>query len=308
MKGLSDLKHRIQAKTLDLVTQRNGASVYQGQSSQGEVFIKIANIQTANDRYCEILEALKEFPLTPKVLNKFEWEGSSVLVMSAIEGRQVDQVLKNCTRVQKISLLGNAGRALGELHRALPQTRILNMRFWQDQDGLSTHWVLWKQQLELMISKWMSRINPLSSDYHEFCDQLNQLRKYAKAICEPTQLHLLHCDYIGRNILVDRENRVSGIIDFDAARIGDAVYDLAKIIWVDIDFSDLELRNAFLEGWECTYKQTVPKMKFLFYVGIQCLAAIAWTDKNPSADGTNAVFRASAIRTLRIALKELETL
>ena len=223
MKDLSDLKHRIQVKTLDLVTQRNGASVYQGQSSQGEVFIKIANIQTANDRYCEILEALKEFPLTPNVLNKFEWEGSSILVMSAIEGRQVDQVLKNCTRVQKISLLGNAGRALGELHRALPQTRILNMRFWQDRDGLSTHWVLWKQQLELMISKWMSRINPLSSDYHEICDQLNELRKYAKAICEPTQLHLLHCDYIGRNILVDSENRISGIIDFDAARIGDAV-------------------------------------------------------------------------------------
>ena len=116
--------NRIQAKTLNLVTQRNGVSVYQGQSSQGEVFIKIANNQTANDRYCEILDALKEFPLTPKVLNKFEWEGSSILVMSAIEGRQVDQVLKNCTRVQKISLLGNAGRALGELHRAIPQTRL----------------------------------------------------------------------------------------------------------------------------------------------------------------------------------------
>lgn len=109
MKDLSDLKHRIQAKTLDLVTQRNGVSVYQGQSFQGEVFIKIANNQTANDRYCEILEALKEFPLTPNVLNKFEWEGSSILVMSAIQGTQVDQALKNCTRVQKISLLWNVG-------------------------------------------------------------------------------------------------------------------------------------------------------------------------------------------------------
>jgi hypothetical protein len=106
MKDLSNLKHRIQAKTLDLVTQRNGASVYQGQSSQGEVFIKIANIQTANDRYCEILEALKEFPLTPKVLNKFEWEGSSILVMSAIEGRQVDQVLKIVRGYRKSLCLG----------------------------------------------------------------------------------------------------------------------------------------------------------------------------------------------------------
>ena len=98
MKNLSDLKHRIQAKALNLVTQRNGFSVYQGQSSQGEVFIKIANNQTANERYYEILEALKDFPLTPKVFSKFEWGDSSVIVMSTLEGTQVDQVLKNCTR------------------------------------------------------------------------------------------------------------------------------------------------------------------------------------------------------------------
>lgn len=47
-------------------------------------------------------------------------------------------------------------------------------------------------------------------------------------------------------------------------------------------------------------------MKFLYYVGIQCLAAIAWTDKNHSADGTDPIFRASAIRTLRTVLKELK--
>lgn len=41
MKNLSDLKNRTQAKSLNLITQRNGSSVYQGQSSQGEVFIKI---------------------------------------------------------------------------------------------------------------------------------------------------------------------------------------------------------------------------------------------------------------------------
>ncbi len=56
-----------------------------GNPHQGEVFIKIANNQTwLNDRYtiCEILvrskKSKREFPLTPKVLNKFEWEGSSL--------------------------------------------------------------------------------------------------------------------------------------------------------------------------------------------------------------------------------------
>ncbi len=42
-----------------------------------------------------LIFSLKEFPLTPEyVLNKFEWEGSSILVMSAIKGRQVDRVFK----------------------------------------------------------------------------------------------------------------------------------------------------------------------------------------------------------------------
>lgn len=280
--------------------------MYQGESSQGAVFVKIAKNFSVNDRYCEILEALTDFPLTPKVLNKFEWEGSSAIVMNAIEGTQVDQVLKNCTRAQKISLLRVAGLSLGDLHRAIPQTRLFKMRFWQDRDGLSAHSVLWGQQLELMVSRWMSRINPLSSDYHEFSDQLNELRQYSKNLCEPTHISLLHCDYIGRNILADSDNRISGVIDFEAARIGDAVYDLAKIVWADIDFSDLELRNAFLEGWEYTYKQAVPRMKFLYYVGIQCLAAIAWTDKNHSSDDADPIFRASAIRTLRTVLKELK--
>ncbi|EPP0558503.1 phosphotransferase, partial [Acinetobacter baumannii] len=95
-----------------------------------------------------------------------------------------------------------------------------------------------------------------------------------------------------------------GVLDFDAARIGDAVYDLAKLVWVDIDFSDLELRNAFLQGWELTYGEKVPQKEFLCYVGIQCLAAIAWTDKNPSIEGS-ALFRATAIKTLKDALSEL---
>ncbi|RKG43751.1 MULTISPECIES: phosphotransferase family protein [Acinetobacter] len=308
MKNLYELKNKIQEKTLNLVTQRNGSSVYQGQFFQEKVFIKIAKNREANDRYCEILEALKNFALTPKVLNKFEWDGSSVLVMSAIEGTQFDQIFKNCTRDQKIYFFKAAGRYLGELHREIPETFLFNMRFWQDRDGLSTQRILWSQQLELMISKWMSRVNPLSLDYHEFSYQLNELLKYSKALSEPSQLTLLHCDYIGRNILVDSKNQISGVIDFDAARIGDAVYDLAKIVWVEIDFSDLELRNAFLDGWGCTYKQRVPKVNFLFYVGIQCLAAIAWTDRNPSSDGTNTIFRASAIRTLSVVLKELAAL
>ena len=308
MKDLSDLKNRIQTTELKLVTQRNGSSVYQGYSPQGEVFIKITENKTANDRYFEILEALTDFPLTPNVLDQFEWKGLSVISMTAIEGMQADQALQNCTQAQKNALFYDIGLTLGGLHHKIPQTDLLNMKFWKDRDGLSTHSVLWNKQLDLMISKWVTRINPLSSDYQEFSCQLDKLRQYDTALFEPAQLTLLHCDYIGRNILVGKDNRISGVIDFEAARIGDPIYDLAKIVWVNMDFSELDLRNAVLAGWESTYKQTVPKRKFLYYVGIQCLAAIAWTDMHCSSDGTDPVFRASAIRTLKMVLNELHAL
>ena len=136
--------------------------------------------------------------------------------------------------------------------------------------------------------------------------ELIVLLSYCKDLREPKQLSLLHCDYIGRNLLATSCNKISGVLDFEAARIGDAVYDLAKMVWVDIDFSDLELRNAFLQGWEITYGEEVPQREFLCYVGIQCLAAIAWTDKNAPIEG-NTIFRASAIRALRIVLNELRT-
>ena len=94
MQDLSDLKNRLHIQSLKLVAQTNGAFVYQGHSSQGEVFIKITNNQTVNERCYEILEALNEFPLTPKVCKRFEWGDSSVMVMSAIAGTAADQVLK----------------------------------------------------------------------------------------------------------------------------------------------------------------------------------------------------------------------
>ncbi|MNY92563.1 aminoglycoside phosphotransferase family protein [Acinetobacter calcoaceticus] len=306
MRNLEGLLNRLHADRLKLVTHRDGASVYKGQTTQGDIFVKAYTRKVDNDRYCEILNELTDFSLAPKVLDKFEWENYSIVVMSALEGRPVNNILKICSRTEKISLLKSAGSTLGSFHRTINSSRLFEMRFWQARDSASKSPILWNEHLELMISKWMSRVDPLKPDYQEFSHELGELVLYCKALREPTQFSLLHCDYIGRNLLATSCNKISGVLDFEAARIGDAVYDLAKMVWVDIDFSDLELRNAFLQGWEITYGEEVPQREFLCYVGIQCLAAIAWTDKNAPIEG-NTIFRASAIRALRIVLNELRT-
>lgn len=305
MKNLDGLLNKIQAETLGLISHRDGAIVYKAQTTQGEVFVKAYARKVDNDRYCEILNELKAFSLAPELLNKFEWGNYFIVVMSALEGQPVNSILKNCSRTERLLLLKSAGSSLGSFHREINSCRLLEMNFWKGRDNSSEYPTLWSEHLKLMTSKWMSRIDPSKADYQEFSYELNVLLSYCKDLREPKQLSLLHCDYIGRNLLATSSNKISGVLDFEAARIGDAVYDLAKMVWVDIDFSDLELRNSFLRGWEMTYGEEVPQREFLCYVGIQCLAAIAWTDKNKLMDG-NTIFRASAVKTLKIVLEELQ--
>ncbi|WP_087087474.1 aminoglycoside phosphotransferase family protein [Acinetobacter pittii] len=305
MKNLDGLLSRIQAKTLSLVTHRDGATVYKAQTTQGYVFVKMYTRKVDHERYCEILDELRAFSLAPKLLNQFEWENYFVVVMSALEGQPVNNILKNCSRTEKLSLLKEAGASLGSFHRAISPSRLFEMKFWKGRDDSSKDPTLWNEHLKLMTTKWMSRIDPTKADYKEFSYELSELVLYCKDLREPTQFSLLHCDYMGRNLLAASYNKISGVLDYEAARIGDAVYDLAKIVWLDMDFSDLELRHAFLQGWEMTYGEVVPQREFLTYVGIQCLAAIAWTDKNEPIEG-NTIFRASAIKALKIVLDELQ--
>ncbi|NTX18306.1 aminoglycoside phosphotransferase family protein [Burkholderia cepacia] len=298
MKDLATLKKLVRADSLTPIVERGGTIVYEACARPGTFFVKATTNRAAFDRNCEILEELESISLASKVLDKFNWGDYSVVVLSSISGNRLDHTLKNSKREKNLRLVSSAGFALGRLHHAISPSRLLEMKFWQQRDGVSERAVEWNSHLEEMVSKWTSRLNKASDDYKTYNTHLDQLLQLHVDLREPANLQLLHCDYIGRNILVTENDLVSGILDFEAARIGDAVYDLAKLVWVDIDFSDEELRNSFLFGWEEAYGEQVPRREFLYYVGIQCLAAIAWIDKNKPLDGAIA-FRAAAIQTLR---------
>ncbi|WP_423763231.1 aminoglycoside phosphotransferase family protein [Burkholderia sp. NLJ2] len=306
MKDLAALEKLVRVDDLGMVVERDGTFVAEGRTSHGRVFVKATMDKAAFDRHCEILGALEASSFAPKILGKAAWGEYAVVVLSAIPGNRLDHVLNNAEQVTKLRLAEAAGSALAQLHRAITPSRLLGMKFWQQRDGTLERLVAWRVHLEGMVSKWMSRLNQTAPGYPEYRVQLDRLLHFGTDLREPSDIRLLHCDYIGRNILVDSGDRVSGILDFEAARIGDSAYDLAKIVWVDMDFSDEALRSAFLTGWESTYGEQVPRSAFLYYVGVQCLAAIAWTDKNAPLDNSN-VFRSTAIRTLREVVQELQS-
>lgn len=190
MKNLDGLLSKIQADKIKLVTHRDGATVYKAQTTQGDVFVKMYTRKVDHERYCEILDELRALPLAPKLLNQFEWENYFVVVMSALEGQPVNNILKNCPRTEKLLLLKSAGSSLGSFHREISSSRLFEMKFWKGRDGSSEDPTLWNEHLKLMTSKWMSRINPSKADYQEFSYELSELLLYCKDLREPTQLSL----------------------------------------------------------------------------------------------------------------------
>ncbi|NTZ06773.1 aminoglycoside phosphotransferase family protein [Burkholderia metallica] len=306
MKDLSALQKLIRADNLGLVVERDGAFVAEAHTSHGKVFVKATTNRTAFDRHCEILEALEANSFAPKILGKAVWGEYAVVVLSAISGKRLDHVLKNAEPETKLRLAAAAGSALAQLHRAITPSRLMGMKFWQQRDEWLERPAEWRVHLDGMVAKWLSRLNQTAPGYPEYRVQLDRLRHFGADLRVPSDIRLLHCDYVGRNILVDSDDQVSGILDFEAARIGDAAYDLAKIVWVDMDFSDEALRGTFLAGWEEAYGERVPRREFLYYVGVQCVAAIAWTDNNEPLDSAN-VFRSTAIRTLREVVDVLQS-
>lgn len=304
---LTELRVRTGALDLKPIVRREGVGVYEAATPSGRAFVKITDNKAAFEMECELLKALGTFPLVPCVVNTMSWDNQYVVVLSALEGERLDHRLADAPRSVRIDLLNSVGAALGELHRALTPARLSEMKFWRTRDKEPLAWGFsWNSQLRAMVSKWSTRLNRAASDFPEYDAHRVELLEYCGRLREPKHLRLIHCDYIGRNILVNAANHVSGILDFEAARVGDAAYDLAKLVWVNMDFEDIDLRQAVLTAWERSYGETVPQREFLGYVGVQCLAAIAWTDTHEAQDD-GARFRSTAIRTLRAAVRGLRS-
>lgn len=305
MNDISSFSERLNVSSINNIVDRPGVSVFEAFRGDGErLFVKCSEKKEATERYCEILLALTEFTLSPNIIDRFEWEGRYIVVLNAIDGNRLDNALSLVSGKDKIALLESVGFSLGKLHRAISQPNLLSMNFWKERDGSEYDSSLWGLHLQKMIAKWMSRVNTSASDYGKFSAHLKLLEQKCLSLREPSEISLLHCDYVGRNILVGKDNVVTGILDFDAARIGDAVYDLAKIVWVNIDYDDISCRTAVLKGWESSFGEIVPKHEFLCYVGVQCLAAIAWVDKNLPLSVEDE-FRNSAIKTLNLVMEEI---
>lgn len=153
----------------------------------------------------------------------------------------------------------------------------------------------WPQLLTAQVGKWLSRISPETLEILGGSEQMARLLAQARAA--PADIRtILHCDYLFRNLII-RSPEAAVIIDFGTALVGDPRYDLAKLVWCDLDGLGGELSTRFVRSWAERMRLKVPSNLLSLYVCCHSLAAVAWVEKQPSPTPADTSFRKLALET-----------
>jgi aminoglycoside phosphotransferase (APT) family kinase protein len=153
----------------------------------------------------------------------------------------------------------------------------------------------WPQLLEEQVGKWLSRISPATVEMMGGSERMSRLLAQVRAA--PTDLRtVIHCDYLFRNLII-RPAQAAVIIDFGAALVGDPRYDLAKMVWCDLDGPGGELARRLVRSWATKMELEVCSDLLNLYVCCHSLAAVAWVEKQSSPDRVGASFRRRALET-----------
>ena len=152
----------------------------------------------------------------------------------------------------------------------------------------------WPGLLGSQVEKWLSRLSPATLGAIGGAGAVEALLERLRAAPDDRRT-VVHCDYLFRNLIV-RPCGTAVVIDFGTALAGDPRYDLAKMVWSDLDGRG-ELAAHFIRTWRERSRLEAPDELLHLYVRCHCLAAMAWVDKQPSPAGSDRAFRDLAMKT-----------
>ncbi|MBR0559867.1 aminoglycoside phosphotransferase family protein [Neokomagataea anthophila] len=136
----------------------------------------------------------------------------------------------------------------------------------------------WPDFLNNKIDGWKKNITTLSSVIPDVVLKaaLRRCERSVDMMTRGYELSLIHGDYTQQNILWDIEQKSWKAIDFGAALIGDARFDLGKIIWVNGALEDSDALKCFIGAWQDYAHRQVYYEQVMFYAHLHALAAIDW--------------------------------
>lgn len=226
---------------------------------------------------------------------QYLWHGTlnnrNLLVMEWQEGKLLNDLYPTAIPMRVISSIATV---IGQLHSSTfgledEASRILACI---DRNYRSNQL---KRTLDRQLAKWIQR---LSSSTVLAMGGYKELEVTASSIQEndPKALSILHCDLTLRNFL-QRPDGTVVLIDFGTVLYGDPLFDLAKIIWLDLGGTMSDESSFLLQTWEATTQQVLDSSGLNPFIRLHCIAAASWVDKQVGSTKDSQEYRERAIVT-----------
>ena len=278
------------------VSRHAGAKVAEGTFRGRRVAVKSFSSDSAFDRERGALSAMGAAGApVPTVLWAGCHDGIPTIVQNWIDGAPGLPTFLASSDQDQVRLVELAATTHARMCRAALGAAALDLSFIGSVVGAGSHQPEWPGILADQVEKWLSRLNGATLDALGGSGSANSLLN--GALAAPSELRtVVHCDYLFRNLIICSAE-TAAIIDFGAALVGDPRYDLAKIIWRDLDGPCGDLSTRLLQRWKEETGIDVPANLLSLYVACHSLAALAWVDKQPSATSSDARFRSLALQT-----------
>ncbi|WP_090776542.1 phosphotransferase family protein [Shouchella lonarensis] len=271
-------------KFIDTIVTRPDIVVYKGERQNELVAVKVHTREEVFKREVDSLKRLHAKGVrVPKVVDAGKVGDHFVIVEEWLGGKPLEPLFSNYDDRKQVFLMERIGCLLAEVQFALSAEELDAACFWQrsNEDKLSAF--SWRSYMESQVKKWIGRVKRSEEDSAQHLETyFAAIAEKVRTLAEPERVTLIHCDYGFRNLhITSDESDILGVLDFEGVAIGDPLWDLAKLQWYDLQDEREDCQHAFLRGWEKEAKQPVDMVRLNFYQALECLAGIAWVDKQP---------------------------
>lgn len=277
------------------ITRHSGASLAEGVFQGARAAVKTFSSDAGFRReYGALSAAAGTGAPVPGLLWAGYHDGVPTMVQQWIEGAPGLTAFRASQGRDRRELVRLAAATHGGMCRAAATAPPPDFGFMAYVKGVSPDQRDWPALLASQVEKWFSRLRPATLDM--IGGDAARDRLVSRAHAAPNDLRgVVHCDYLFRNLII-RPSGTAVIIDFGAALAGDPRYDLAKIVWRDLDGRE-ELAANFVQDWIEHSGVEVPADLLDLYIACHCLAAVAWVEKQPSPGKSDLAFRNLALET-----------
>lgn len=280
----------------EVIVERPEVSVYKGRYMERDVAIKIfINSSSFRREFDAISQLNKKGIAVPELLTTSENNDFNTIVSQWIDSGPLKEKWNELKLNKKDIFLHKIGTLLSEIQFALSPQEINDSIFWRRNNNTTFKDFSWNSYLLEQLMKWISRINLTKSDLRLHIDSIikNIVQKVSN-IPEPIRPAFIHADFTMRNILCDNAENLWAI-DFESPLVGDPLFDLARITWLDFDNNNVEI---LLSSWEKNTSNYVDNKILQLYQMVIAISIIAWVDKLSIVNDDNLKFRNKAINFL----------